>query len=228
MKDKLLLSIKNKGPEIAIQQLNRQDDVLRSLTTYDEIIKDLYWKEKDLPNVITIAKAGIDHGTTQASLTDNDELAFEYRAIVKTISYNLASFTWPGWNEDGINITSEQVAIGLQAAQTNLDLAYELNREPLRKSYAHWMLAAQYLAGNGMDAANSEFAKAAALALEAENDSAKLLADGFKHLTELLSNPKDSTAEANFSEIKDKFKDLEQGEGYIQQLETAWTVFSDN
>ena len=91
MNDKLLKSIKSKGPESAIHQLNRQDDVLRALVAYDGLVRDLYWKEKNLPASIAIAQAAIEHALHHSELTDNPELADDYRAKAKAVSYNLAS-----------------------------------------------------------------------------------------------------------------------------------------
>ena len=69
MNDKLLKSIKSKGPESAIHQLNRQDDVLRALVAYDGLVRDLYWKEKNLPASIARLHAGW-HSAGHASCFD--------------------------------------------------------------------------------------------------------------------------------------------------------------
>jgi hypothetical protein len=226
MKDKTLQLIKKKGPPAAIQQLNRMDDVLRALITYDEIIRDLYWNDKDLPAAIALAQAAIEHGLAQAELTDNPELAFELRAKVKAISYNLASFTWPGWDEPGIDINPEQIAIGLEAAQTNLDMAVELNRDALPRAYAHWVLGVQHIAAGDLPGAKTNFNQCATLAEKAGEHSAVLLANGFAALADMLATSKNAQAKRQFTAIKTQFQEIEHGQDYIQQLNTAWKVFS--
>ena len=226
MKDKTYRLIKKKGPPAAIHQLNRMDDELRALITYDEIIRDLYWNDKDLPAAIALAQAAIQHGLTQAELTDNPELAFELRAKVKTIAYNLASFTWPGWNEPGITINTEQTAIGLDAAKTNLDMAVKLNRDALPMAYAHWVLGAQHIAAKDLPTAKISFTQSAILAEEAGEHSAVLLANGFATLADMLATSKNAQAKRQFTAIKTQFQEIEHGQDYIQQLNTAWKVFS--
>ena len=226
MKDKLLKSIKKKGAGIAIQQLNRQTDVLHALVTYDELVRDLYWQEKNLPASITLAQAAIEHALQQSELTDNTELADDYRAKAKAISYNLASYTWPGWNESGIVINEDEIQIGLKAAEKNLELAISLNRDPLGRAYAHWMLGAQHIAAKDLPSAKAAFAQSAALAAEVEEKSAVLLANGFGALVDMLSLPQDAAAKKQYAEIKSELEQVEYGDEYIQQLHNAWKVFS--
>ena len=226
MKDDFIRVIKSKGAETAIQQLNRQGDVLRALVTYDQLVRDLYWKEKNLPASIAIAQAAIEYALEHAELTDNDELADDYRAKAKTISYNLASYTCPGWNEPGITISAEEIQIGLRAAEQNLELALSLNRDPLRVGYAHWVLGAQRIAVKDLPAAKSDFAKSAALAAEVEEHSAVLLAKGFEALVDMLATPHDAAAKKQYAQIKSELEQVEHGDEYIQQLHNAWKVFS--
>ena len=226
MKDRLLKSIKSKGPESAIHRLNRQDDVLRALVSYEELVRDLYWKEKNLPASIAIAQAAIEHALAHAELTDNSELADDYRAKAKAISYNLASYTWPGWKEPGIEITADEIQIGLKAAEQNLQLALSLNRDPLRVGYAHWVLGAQHIAVKDLPAAKADFAQSAALASEVEEHSAVLLANGFEALVDMLITPHDAAAKKHYAEVKSQLEQVEHGDEYIQQLHNAWKVFS--
>lgn len=226
MKDRIHQLIKKKGPQAAIQQLNRMDDSMRALSVYDDLVRDIYWNEKDLPAAIFIAQAAIEHGLDQAERTDNPELAFELRAKVKSISYNLASFTWPGWDEPGIDISPEQIAIGLEAAQTNLDMAVALDRDALPMAYAHWVLGAQHIAAGDLSTANTAFTQSAKLAEQADQPSAVLLANGFAALADMLASPKDAEAKQQFTDVKSQFKEIEHGQDYILQMNTAWHVFS--
>lgn len=225
MKEKLLKLIHRNGPELAVKQLNFQDDTLRAMDTYGEVVKHLYWQDKDLPNTIALAQGGIAHGLEKADETDNDELAFELRAKAKGIAYNLASFTWPGWDEPDFEISTEQAAIGLEAAQTNLDLAVMLERDDLRHSYAHWMLAAQQLAAGEHAAAKASFQSAAEFGKQAKRPSAELLGTGFAALVDLLGSPGDAGLGAALDGIKDQLGTIEHGADYIKQIETAWKVF---
>lgn len=226
MKDKMLRVVHKKGPMAAINHLNRHDDPIRALISYDELIREVYWKDKDILATVTLAQAAIDHGTYHAERTDNPELVDDYYSKIKTISYNLASFTWPGWKESGIEISDEHIAIGLEAAHTNLKLAVKLNRDALRMAYAYWVLAAQYIAAKDLPAAKSNFVRSAKLAEEAGEHSAVLLSNGFEALVDMLSSPHDAAAKERYNDIKSQFEAVEHGDDYIKQMHTAWKVFS--
>src|SRR3954454_8130730 len=82
-----------------------------------ELAKDAYWKQKDLARSVAFSEAAIWQGLAGA------EGDVELRGLVKAAAYNLAANTWPGWNEEGVRPTAEQVAVGRAASELNLRLA---------------------------------------------------------------------------------------------------------
>src|SRR5689334_18332785 len=106
----------------AIEHLERQPDPLAVARTYGDLVRHLYWKEKELPAVIAMARAGIQHGIAAARAVEasDPDQAYQLRSSAKGLAYDLGSFTWSGWDEPGIIIDPSQEAIGLDAARANL------------------------------------------------------------------------------------------------------------
>src|SRR4051794_17432075 len=102
--------------------------VAASLDEVNKRAMDAYWKAKDLNGAVALLIDGIACG--QAAAKANPAEATQILGTVKAMAFNLASFTWPGWDEQGITITPEQLAAGRQAAELNYQLALELNRPP--------------------------------------------------------------------------------------------------
>jgi len=191
---------------------------------YYRVMNDLYWKRHDLPALVTVARFGIHYCLSRAQGMPVAQAA-ELRGLGKTMAYDLASFTWPGWDEPGIQPTPADEAIGLDAARLNLRLAVELKRgaEPLMN--AHWMLGAQQLgAGQFLDAIRS-FEHSAEFARQDKNRGGELMAQGYAILTRVLEgkNPDAEKALHANAEALAKEKD---GGFFRDQIATARKVFA--
>lgn len=212
----------------AIEYLNQHADHVEVMDTYMELVKYYYWEEKDLPTVVMISRAGIQEGLNiAASLEVN--FPDESQAILertRALAYNLASFTWPGWDEPGIKIDESDLAAGFDAAKVALRIGRELGLDELRISRAKWMLAAFYLAEKEYEDARRYFDEGAEFAQNAESQADELLCRGFSALVKILINPEDNKAKSSLEDIKSQFADIEYGDSFITQIETAYRVFS--
>ena len=189
---------------------------------YYRVLNDLYWKKHDLPALVVVGRAGIHYCLSRARGAD-EKTAAELRGMGKTIAYDLASFTWPGWAEPGIATTPADEALGFDAARTNLRLAVELKRgaEPLHN--AHWALGAHQLGAGKFTEAVASFQKSAEYAREMKNHGAELMAEGYAALARLLSGSDTAAAELRANaEALVKEKD---GEFYRDQIAAARKVF---
>jgi hypothetical protein len=204
-----------------------QGEALAAATAFAEVLAHLYWKEKDLDGAVAIGRAGAQFAlrAAQEVATSDPQQSLELRSKGKAMCYNVASFTWPGWDEAGIAPTASDVRVGLDAAKANLRLARELEKGELALSRAWWMLGAQQLANGDPDAASAAFASAAAHAKAAGAESERLLAQGFCHLVELLASPNSPDAREKLAGVKRALGPLEHGADFVGQLETAWRVF---
>jgi hypothetical protein len=113
------------------------------LAAVRQVRQSLYWEKKDLASYVVVATHLLDTALTNAK--GNSESAVFFAARSLGLSYDIASFTWPGWNEPGVVVTSTLQAVGLEAARLNFELAQEQAPEAVRKA-AHFILGAQLLA----------------------------------------------------------------------------------
>jgi len=109
-----------------------------------QVRQTLYWEKKDLASYVVVATHLLDTALTNAR--GASEAAEFFRARSLGLSFDLASFTWSGWNEPGIAVTPALQAVGLEAARLNLDLARQSNAPENVRKAAHFILGAQLLA----------------------------------------------------------------------------------
>jgi tetratricopeptide (TPR) repeat protein len=214
----------------AIEFLHTQGKPAIVSKRYSDLVNDLYWKEKNLPHVVTVARAGIQYSLTKArELAETDSsLALELRGRAKEISYNLASYTWPGWDEPGIDITGADLEVGLDAARLNLRLAKELGRGKLALSVAHWVLGSQYLAAREFEDALEEFKESTKTAREAEERAYELLAYGYEGMVRVIEGMHTQEGQRQLDEAVRDLKKLgtDDAKFFATQLETVPEVFA--
>ena len=112
----------------AIEMIQEKGTYAEVAQRYEFLVRDLYWQEKALHAVVPIANAGILYCLTKAGeLSDKDEEgASKMVNFAKIMSFNLSSFTWPGWDEKGIVVTEHALVAGLEAAKLNVRLVEKL------------------------------------------------------------------------------------------------------
>jgi len=109
-----------------------------------QVRQALYWEKKDLASYVVVTTHLLD--TALANSKGDSETAAFFAARSLGLSYDIASFTWPGWNEPGVVVTPTLQAAGLDAARLTFKLAQEgQSPEGVRKA-AHFILGAQLLA----------------------------------------------------------------------------------
>jgi len=211
----------------AIELLAGQSDAVAATKDFGQVMHHFYWKAKDLSRAIAFGRAGLQYGLTAAPplQATQPKQAREIRSAAKSLAYDLASFTWTGWDEPGISITESDLKLGLDAARVNLRLAIELDKDALRLSRAHWILGAQQLAAKLYPEAIQSFQKAAEFAKTANNTAEELLGLGFAALAKVMQT-KGADGQAELDMIKLKLKPLQDGEFFVGQLDTALKVFN--
>jgi len=147
-----------------------------------------YWQEHDLPTSLEIAQEGICIGEEEAG---GDE---EILSWVKRLCYDIASFSWIGWDEAGISPTGEQSRLGLEMARRNLKYAIELNKGNLPTSRAYWMVGAHLLTSGEASRAIDEFEESETYAQLAGAIGEAELAKGFTILARLTSGQESEVA----------------------------------
>jgi hypothetical protein len=196
-----------------------EPSVAASLDAINKRAMDVYWKSKDLNAAVALLLDGIARG--QLAAKDKPAEATQILSAVKAMAFNLASFTWPGWDEQGITISAEQLAAGRHAAELNYRLALELNRPADKVAMAHWMVGAHALAAGEHDEALRQFTM---YREKATDDANRYLADGYAAITTLAARRDGATA---YEQAIARLNALESQDGkfFAQQLQTARKVF---
>jgi len=190
----------------AIEWIQSEDDPARVLAMFHGAIRHAYWSRKDVPMVAALGDAAFAFGRDFAG----DPLL----GMVKAIAYDVGSFCWTGWDEPGIVIAGELAAAGARAADLNLALAEQLDRPDGPRANAHWLIGAHELAAGRRDEAVRCFEESARYARRGSDLGAELLAAGYI----AIARGESPDTEA--------FADVEDGDEYVSQLQTAARVFA--
>ena len=199
------------------------------LTLYHDLSQALYGKRRAVRSTIAVARAGIHFGLTEAARLEKSdpELAARLRGQVKAISYDLGANLWPGWQDEGVVLTSADLETGLEAARLNLRLAEELGRPPLALCNAHWLLGAHELARGEGAAARDQFTRAIEQARLADRADFRSMATGYAAIASLQIDGRHAAAELSFAAA---VRDLEQlatddSKYFAEQLRSVRTYF---
>lgn len=192
---------------------------------YGDLVKDLYWKQKDIGAVITVANQGITYCLTSASLTQDNETTRGLRSWAKTMAYNLGSFTWPGWPERGIELTDANISQGLEAARLNMRLAVELAKPADKVAAAHWLLGAQLLAAKQFNEAAGQFEKQVEQAALAKDELQRLSGLGFAGVARSLVGDPAGKKAIDEAAAELTAKHGEDGKYFIDQFVQALRIF---
>ncbi|MDX1417584.1 MAG: hypothetical protein R3293_25500 [Candidatus Promineifilaceae bacterium] len=229
MFDEVLEIWSTNGVNAAVLFLNSQENAVATAETYHKLMKDLYWQQKNVSDMVVVAQAGIEYGLSQARHFEESEpqAAYDLRSWAKSIAYDLASFTWRGWDEPDIVITAADEAAGLRAAVLNLELAKELEKGALRISRAYWALGAQQLAAGELLEAEESFSAGEKQADSVSEESDALLCRAYAALVACLREPQNEALQANLTAVKQKLQEVEHGAYFVEQVETAARVIGN-
>lgn len=181
---------------------------------FHAVAKGIYWKDKNLGHARAMLEEGIAYALAEAA---SDEL----KSAAKAMSFDLASFCWPGWDEPGIEISDEDIAAGIEAADRNLALAIELKKGDGPMANAYFIVGAYQLTGRHFTDALISFTHFRSHAVSGKDVPSTRLADGYIALTQWLNG--DPDGEESFVAITDRLNSsCNENEVYFaQQLKSA-------
>ena len=185
------------------------------------LAQQVFNEKKDLGAYVLMARIVIQSSLSNAG-SDSNKSA-EFKDIAIRTSYNLAANTWKGWGEDEVEIGDQEAKVGLEAAEFNVKLAEELNLPPNRRKNGCWILGAHMLSAGNYDQAKEMFATSKDFANEADLPVDALMAQGWVHLCEILSNG--ASRDQLDAAIEKLMESGEDGQFYAEQYETAMRVF---
>ena len=214
----------------AMEFLNGQGEPQTVARRYLELMMDFYWKARALSEVTSFGTAGIDYSLAKAQefAQSNPEAARDLKSAAMAMAYNLASFTWPGWDEEGIVVSDTDLATGLEAAKLNLRLARELKKGASAISAAYWVVGAQYLAAEQYEDAGKAFEMAIENAREAGDEASALMNSGYAGIVKVIGRVQKAKGKEQFEQAIEGLKKIgsEDAKFYAQQLEGVLAFFS--
>ena len=147
------------------------------------------------------------------------ETVNDIRRFARGVAFNIASFTWPGWDDTG-PIPLERQQLGLSAARVGLALAEAA--EDVTPNIL-WINGVHEINAGEFENAIATFTRAKSVA---KNSFFKSMHDAWIALTRHLMNPTDASRTALDIAVEAvKTGDDPDAEFYAQQLSTALTVF---
>lgn len=171
---------------------------------------------------VPVARLQLHYALNRIEQTDedNEEKLNRLRQFARGRAYNVAAFTWPGWDDMG-TVSRESQELGLSAARVTLDLASQANDVTFN---ALWINGAHELNAKNYDAAIEYFERTRDVAGAGDG---QYMAVGWIELTKYLDAP----TEQKLINLETAIKllreaDQENGEFFAKQIETALNVFT--
>ena len=199
-----------------------------TVSRYLDLERSLYWEGRRLEAAVFVAEQGIAYCLTRAALVadENAPAARQLRGAASRLAFNLASSTWPGWDEPGIEIRASFQQLGLTSARLALRLSEDLEAGPGALANGYWMVGAHELAAGSFDQAGQSFGRAALFARAASDRGTELVSEGFRELTRVAAGEDRDEAVERLGEIRQALEsEVANPDFWTEQIDTARRVF---
>ena len=190
-----------------------------------QVRQSVYWEKKNLATYVTVTKHLL--ATAIENAQGGDEHAVAFRRRVLGLGYDLASLTWPGWDEEGIEVTDASRKTGLAAARLIVRVGTQHGAPPDVRHSNYWVLGAHLMADGAYDEALTSFERARDYSKEGGDKPDELtMLDGYIGLTRILPGRQDGgTTQFDAAVTALQARDNEDAAFYAKQLVTARAVF---
>lgn len=225
---KAMFEFKIKDSFAVIEYLCSLNNILLAVQVFSDLMNYFYWKKKDITTAIAFGRAGVHHALVNIETYSKKDKSSrtELLQLAKLLSYNIASFSWTGWDEKGIEIFDSELKTSLDAAKTCLRLTRKLRNGHLQLSRAYCLLAnSQFAIGNYKNAKKS-YTKAAQYAKKADVKGEELLSLSLRLLIDILTVKNKDSYKAKLDTYLKELKRTKDGKFFVNQIETAQKVFS--
>lgn len=171
---------------------------------------------------VPVARLQLHYALNVIKQTDENDVTElnGMRTFARGVAFNIAAFTWPGWDDTG-PISIEDQELGLSAARVALDFAAQAEDVTFNTL---WINGAHELNANNFERAIEFFEKARD---QEDEIREKKMAAGWIALTEFLVD----ATQKNKTRLDDAIAELRKaneknGEFFAQQIETALNVYT--
>jgi hypothetical protein len=216
------------GVEAIIALLKENDDPKQAAAVFGDLLQNLYQARKDVTGMVRVANAGVDFCLAHARDAASPADARDFRQIAKAITYNAGANCWPGWGDEGVEITPQHVEAGMTLAEANRDLTRELQLGPGPIANATWLIGALKLAAGEPVAALAEFQEARRLADVAGKADLALMAAGYGGLARKTApeTASQGAEELDLALARLRESGSQEAKFFADQIVTAEKIFS--
>lgn len=180
------------------------------------------YKGKHLGAYLLLARSVFESAVEGAARSNSAKDKEAYLTVAYMTAFNIASNTWPGWNEG--EIEAEQQEIGLRFSRTHMKIVEPLDLSANKRATALWIGAAHELAAENFDTARSLFRQAKSLGKEDGNEETTLMNQGWLLVIDILQGTNE--ADSELEELKLRMSKMsDDGKFYAQQYDDALKVF---
>ena len=197
----LLALVQNGRVAEAISQLEANPNPMEAAVAFSELSRQTYRQLRNVSSMVALSNAGVQFALAKAASSANSADAAQFRKYAKILAFNTAANCWPGWDEDGIEITKEHLQSGLQLAALSRDLVVELIQGHQPLGTAHWLIGALTLAMGQSADAFAEFQRATDEFQAASDSDCVLMAEGYQALALKAQPQSRSAGELEFDRV---------------------------
>jgi hypothetical protein len=191
------------GLDAGCQLIEAAGDPIMVASAYKDFSQVLYRQNKDVQHMIDAGRRGIRFALDHAARIESDdaETTARLKKIARMIAFNVGANSWPGWGDDGVEISPDQRQAGSEAATLSLRLVNELNLGPSQIGKAHWLVGAHHIAARRPEAALASLDEAARAFASAADGPAELMARGYCALARKLCLATRAAAMAELDQV---------------------------
>lgn len=177
--------------------------------------KAFYWEKKDLTTYVVLTKHLL--ATAIEISKGKGKYSEEFGDRVLGLGYDLASMTWPGWDEEGIEVTEELRKVGLSASKMIVEFADSRNSPEEVRHNNYWLYGAHLLTDGNTCAAKEAWQRS--LELDPHNNGAGM--NAWILLADAIETGKFTSLETKLKELDVSKKPLPDT---ANQIRTALSV----
>jgi len=175
--------------------------------------------------MLSCGRAGVELGLAAADRLSAGDLdaAKGLKTAAKRLAYNVAANCWPGWGDEGVEITPEHIEQGLALADQSLKLVQTLELGDHQLGTGYWLVGALQFAA-GRDAKADDAFERARQAFDAAGETAEsLMARGYRALAAKRNSILHDRAVQDLEEIVAVLAKVgsDDAKFFIDQLHTA-------
>jgi hypothetical protein len=177
---------------------------------------------KQLGAYLLLARSVFESAAEGAARSKSSKDKDAYLRVAYMTAYNIASNTWPGWNEGAIE--EEHQEIGMRFSRTHMKIVEQMDLAPQKRATALWIGAAHELAAKNYETARSLFRQAKSLGEQDGNEEITFMNQGWLLVVDILQG--NSDADLELKELKRRMSRLgDDGKFYAGQYDGALRAF---